>query len=190
MRLFLPAARLTLGVVLAAWATPACYTSGNGSLPPISSFYFPTGLAVSRGGNVLYAINSDFDLQWSGGTLQSYDLFQIRHDTAVLIQANLTGTAPASVASIPFVQPYTWAPGCQQSPPAPSSNGQGVELGESCAPPVDATQYVRDAAIIGAFATDLQLSNLNDGTRLFAPVAGSATVTWADVGADDPSSGD
>src|ERR1700751_4634531 len=102
MRLFLPAARLTLGVVLAAWATPACYSSGNGSLPPISSFYFPTGLAVSRGGNVLYAVNSDFDLQWNGGTLQSYDLFLIRQDTAALVSANLTGKTPSFVAAPPY----------------------------------------------------------------------------------------
>jgi hypothetical protein len=55
-------------------------------------------------------------------------------------------------------------------------------LGETCAPPVDSTAYVRDSAIIGAFATDLQLSVT--GTRLFAPVRGDASLTWADVAAD------
>ena len=77
-------------------------TAGGGTAPPTNSFYFPTGLAVSKGGNVLYAINSDFDLQWNGGTLQSYDLFQIRQDTAALIQANLSGsnTPPPN---IPFI---------------------------------------------------------------------------------------
>jgi hypothetical protein len=50
---------------------------------------------------------------------------------------------------------------------------------------VDSTQYVRDSAVVGAFATDLQLARLA-GTRLFAPVSGNATVTWADLAQDDP----
>jgi hypothetical protein len=180
MRLFLRAARLVLGIAVAAWVTPACYASGAGTAPPTSSFYFPTGLVVSSGGNVLYAVNSDFDLQWNGGTLQSYDLFQIRHDTAELIQSNLSGS-PSAPPGIPFLDP--WLPNCPGSPPPPASNGTGVHPGQACAPPVDSTQYVRDSAIIGAFATDLQLSRVG-ATRLFAPVAGNATVTWADVASD------
>ena len=181
MRLFLQAARLALGAVVVAWATPGCYTAGGGSAPPLTSFYFPTGLVVSSGGNVLYAINSDFDLQWSGGTLQSYDLFKVRKDTAALIQANLSGSTPPE--DIPFIDP--WQPGCTGTPPGPASNGRGVYLGQACSPPVDSSQYVRNTVIVGAFATDLQLAAQGQ-TRLFAPVGGNATVTWADVGADDP----
>src|ERR1700730_18130895 len=88
MTLLLRAARLALGAAVVSAASPACYTAGGRTSPPTNSFYFPTGLAVSAGGNVLYAINSDFDLQWNGGTLQSYDLFQIRQDTVSLIQAH------------------------------------------------------------------------------------------------------
>ena len=52
----------------------ACYpAAGEGVDPPAFTFYFPVGLAVSKGGNVLYAVNSDFDLQWNGGTIQSLD---------------------------------------------------------------------------------------------------------------------
>ena len=183
MTLLLRAARVALGAAVFAAATPACYTAGGGTAPPTKSFYFPTGLAVSAGGSVLYAVNSDFDLQWNGGTLQSYDLFQIRQDTASLIQANLSGSATPP-PGVPFLDP--WQGQCPGYPHAPTNDlsGIGVPLGESCAPPVDSTQYVRDTAIIGAFATDLQLSSIA-GTRLFAPVSGNATVTWADVGLDD-----
>jgi hypothetical protein len=184
MTLLLRAARLGLGAALAALATPACYPEGgNGTAPPTDSLYFPTGLALSAGGNVLYAINSDFDLQWNGGTLQSYDLFQIRQDAAGLIQSNLAGSSPPP--DIPFVTP--WTPGCPGNTATPANNGVGlgVLLGTQCAPPVDSTAYVRDSATIGAFATDLQLA-LDGGTRLFAPVSGNATVTWADVAYDDP----
>ncbi|MGH7296040.1 MAG: YncE family protein [Polyangiaceae bacterium] len=183
MKLLLRAARVALGAAVFGAATPACYTAGSGTAPPTKSFYFPTGLAVSSGGSVLYAINSDFDLQWNGGTLQSYDLFQIRQDTAALIQANLSGSSTPP-PGIPFLDP--WQGQCPGYPPPPTNDrsGIGVPLGESCAPPVDSAQYVRDTAIVGAFATDLQVSSVA-GTRLFAPVAGNATVTWADVGADD-----
>src|ERR1700691_287976 len=117
MTLLLRAARLALGAAVVSAAIPLCYTAGGGTPPPANSFYFPTGLAVSSGGNVLYAINSDFDLQWNGGTLQSYDLFQIRQDTVSLIQANLSGsTTPPE--NVPFLDP--WQGQCPGYPPPPT----------------------------------------------------------------------
>ena len=81
--LLLRASSATAAIVVAGGAVPACYSGGGGgSDPPTNTFYFPVGLAVSSGGNALYAVNSDFDLQWNGGTLQSYDLFKIRQDAA------------------------------------------------------------------------------------------------------------
>jgi hypothetical protein len=160
-RLLLGTAPALLVVAVAGGATPACYSAGNGTSPPPNSFYFPVGLAVSKGGNILYAVNSDFDLQWNGGTLQSYDLRRIRGDAARQIQQNL-GTC---------------------SNVAPGNAGH-VSLGQSCSPPMGSTQYVGDSAIIGAFATDLQLSV--SGTRLFAPVRGDTTLTWAEVTEDNP----
>ena len=74
MKLFLRAGHVVLCAVIGGLTSPACYSAGNGTPPPLDSFYYPTGLAVSSGGNVLYAINSDFDLQWNGGTLQSYEI--------------------------------------------------------------------------------------------------------------------
>src|ERR1019366_10774931 len=109
MTLLLRAGHVRLCAAVLGVASPACYTAGNGTPPPMNSFYYPTGLAVSSGGNVLYAINSDFDLQWNGGTLQSYDLFKLRLDAAALVQANLTG-ATTPPAGVPFVDP--WFPDC------------------------------------------------------------------------------
>lgn len=157
-------------------AASSCYTQRAGTAPPTNLFYFPVGLATSRGGNLLYAVNSDFDLQYSGGTLQSYDLFTIRRHAAELVSANLTGGTPP--ADIPFVNP--WMPGCHEG----AGQQGGLPLGETCAPPVRSASYVLRSAVIGAFATDLQLSV--SGTRLFMPVRGDASLTWADVAADDP----
>jgi hypothetical protein len=197
MRLSLRAARLALAGIVGGSMGPACYGSGGGTAPPTNTFYFPTGLAVSTQGNVLYVVNSDFDLQWSGGTLQSYDLFHLRGDVGALVTANLTGMPNDRVlpGGIPFLNGFTWQAGCQSAPPPPSATGNGVKLGENCAPPVDSTPYQRSSVILGAFATDLQLSTFcpmqdptmpgvcmgRDTRRLFAPVGGSATVTWANV---------
>jgi hypothetical protein len=188
----------------------ACYTSGAGGTdPPTDQFYFPVGLAVSSGGNVLYVANSDFDLQWNGGTIQSYDLYRLRHDTAELIGANFLPVAPMDstnpkaptmlikgdgmlesadvVASqvkkdIPFLSAQgilRWAPNCQSVPQPTQINGSRVSFGDACSPPVSSQPYRQASVITGAFATDIQLSL--DGTRLFSPIRGNATLTWAQV---------
>lgn len=185
---------------------PGCYDTGDGSGPPLNKFYFPVGLKVSHGGNVLYAVNSDFDLQFNGGTLQAYDLHLIRR------HALISTTNPAS-PELPLERPGS-AVGCPSDPlvfkPGDTTR---QPLGESCAPPVKSTYYFRDSAIIGAFATDLLLSlpperlveqlpkvHADDPPapfveqdpsrptdRLFMPVRGNATLTWATVVRDTAS---
>lgn len=172
---------LTLAFVASACGGAGCYSTGDGTAPPPASFYFPVGLAVSRGGDVLYAINSDFDLQWNGGTLQSYDLFHVRRDVLRIM-------ADPTDPNVPIVRRGDGNDGrCPDAPPLYREDNSGLRqpLGETCAPPVDSTKYVCDSVIIGAFATDLQLAR---GTqdRLFAPVRGNASLTWADVVPDDP----
>jgi len=199
LRGILPA---SLGVAMLC-GVAGCYDAGNGTAPPPDTFYFPVGLAVSSGGNVLYAINSDFDLQWNGGTLQSYDLHQIRRDTVLTI-ANPTNPA----GNVPFVNPPPPPPyNCPSNPPQYMTNnsGQRQPIGQTCSPQVDSSFYVRDSATIGAFATDLQVSIGSfpstssscgsavqgaTGTytcqRLFAPVRGDTSLTWAAIVEDDP----
>jgi YVTN family beta-propeller protein len=174
-----------LGAVLGA---AGCYTSGDGTAPPPNTFYFPVGLAVSSGGTVLYVVNSDFDLQWNGGTLQSYDLNQIRRDTVLTIQDATAGATLAPDGGSILVNPAPPAPyNCPGNPPLYMTNnsGQRQPLGQTCAPRIDSTVYVRDSVVVGAFATDLQLSVVG-GTRLFSPVRGDTSLTWADVVKDDP----
>lgn len=194
------AALLTTLVV--AVVAGACYDTGDGTAPPTDAFYYPVGLQVSHGGNVLYAVNSDFDLQYNGGTIQSYDLHLIRQH-ALKVIAN-----PAD-PSVPLLRPGVQGQ-CPANPPVDKAGELGRQtLGETCAPPVSSQFYFRDSAVIGAFATDLLLSPLPselvsqtlrtssstpkpiaaDTTtdRLFAPVRGNATLTWATITRDDPS---
>src|SRR5580698_10284476 len=112
-----------------ASVAPACYSGGGGTAPPTNSFYYPVGLAVSRGGNVLYAANSDFDLQWNGGTLQSYDLHQIRRDSVLTI-------ADPTNPNIPYIsRPAAGA--CPTQQPTNQTEGNPVPIlrGQACAPP-------------------------------------------------------
>jgi hypothetical protein len=183
-RLALNVARVLLGAAALSGLSPACFSGAGGTNPPQKSFYFPVGLAVSSGGNVLYAVNSDFDLQWNGGTLQSYDLFRLRHDVAELINAN-ENVPGATANGIKFIPPAQWQKNCVQSPPLRNADGSRVPLGQACSPPVDSTQYIGQSVTIGAFATDLQLSRNPGQPRLFSPVRGDTTLTWADVAQDD-----
>jgi hypothetical protein len=63
------------GLVL---ASAGCFYNDQGLPPPNGSFYFPTGLAVSPERSSLYVANSDFDLQYNGGTVQVLDLAALR----------------------------------------------------------------------------------------------------------------
>jgi hypothetical protein len=181
-----PPARRRAAVVAtllaAAPVVASCYSTGDGTAPPPETFYFPVGLAVSKGGNVLYVVNSDFDLQWNGGTIQSYDLNQIRADAALLA---VEGPTAPSVARNYTHQPGPIAGQCPSNPIVVWKDGSGtVPIGQTCAPPVNSYVYVRDSAIIGAFATDIQLSP--SGGRFYVPVRGDASLTWGDIAVDDP----
>src|ERR1700733_1609281 len=110
---------LALGVT-ASCVTAGCYSTGDGTAPPPNQIYFPVGLAVSRGGNVLYVANSDFDLQWNGGTMQSYDLHIIRKHAVWTID-------DPNNPNLPLVRPPTGVT-CDtpvQTPPTYKTDGSG-----------------------------------------------------------------
>lgn len=181
-------AYLIAPLALAPVVVPACYSTGDGTPPPPATFYFPVGMTVSRGNNVLYVVNSDFDLQWNGGTIQSYDLYAIRHDAAV------SAAGFALSPALPFpegggVRLFLDGGTSQDAGAALCPAGPGIFLADGglvspCAPYIDSSVYERDSVTIGAFATDLQLSPW--GNRLYAPVRGDASLTWLTVAPDSP----
>ena len=183
----LTAAALGAGAALVA-AVQACYSTGDGTPPPPNTFYFPVGLAVSKGGNVLYVVNSDFDLQWNGGTIQSYDLNAIRRDAAISaagyalspqlpfpegggLREFLDGGTSAAAGAASSPEAVRVLPGRRWLRPLPMVR-----------PFIDSTFYERDSVTIGAFATDIQMSPW--GNRLYVPVRGDASLTWL-TGSDD-----
>src|SRR5580693_228500 len=73
-----------LGLAAAALTQAGCFFTDEGLAPPTGQFYYPTGLAISPGRNVLYVANSDFDLQFNAGTVQVVDLPMVRGIVAQL----------------------------------------------------------------------------------------------------------
>src|SRR5690606_26497238 len=59
-----------------------CIPAGDGVWAPARKIYFPVGLSVSQSGHLII-VNSDFDLQYSQGTVQSLDIKRVREVTQV-----------------------------------------------------------------------------------------------------------
>lgn len=69
-----------VSLILALSAVPACTLSNPGTPPPAQEFHFPIALAVSADSNHLYVVNSDFNLQYNGGVVQTVDLAAVREE--------------------------------------------------------------------------------------------------------------
>ncbi|WP_437290904.1 hypothetical protein [Sorangium sp. So ce406] len=164
-----------------------CFVDSEGLPPPVEGLYFPSGIAASPGGRVLYVANSDFDLQFNGGTVQALDLQRLRR-RALGLQASLNPPEAGAGASV--------SAACEAA---------GLELNAApllypgpCGPLDISTldgdeEIVRRSAVIGAFASNLVLVHrpldepaATEGplARLFVPVRGDPSVTFFDV-ADD-----
>jgi DNA-binding beta-propeller fold protein YncE len=181
-----------------------CYSTGEGPTPSVTTLYFPVGMQVSPGGKALYVANSDFDLRFNAGTVAAYDLARMREYLRPL-WAPETTTVPADpclglgINPTPILQPGACGPYDPNAPPDAASSS---------------TPVVRQAAKIGAFATDLLFvcppakdglaggADCTDGSsvdlshpglavqgtnpRLFVPVRGEPSLTFFDVDDDRP----
>jgi hypothetical protein len=189
-RAFVAAAMLALGA--------GCYSTGEGPEPRQNALYFPVGILPSPGGKALYVVNSDFDLQFNGGTVEAYNLEDIR-----------------DIALLPFWNPEAAAvtpdPPCFGLGPNPNLilyPGPCASLDLNRPPPrgVAYGPFFKASAKIGAFATDVVMAchpsadlglgatvdcmrgGVADpegrGARLFVPVRGDRSLTFFDVDDD------
>src|SRR5687768_3723938 len=55
-----------------------CFGPGEGLEVPEDEIYFPVGLSLDSASRHLFVVSSDFDLQFNGGAVQSYDLDALR----------------------------------------------------------------------------------------------------------------
>lgn len=156
---------------LALTSLAGCYTDSAGLDPPLNQLYFPTNLVVSPGGKALYVTNSDFDLQYNGGTVQLLDLESLR-SAALILQDALDkrerGGGAAECVSLKL-----------------GPNAQSILNPGPCSP-LDLVPFVKKSATIGAFASAAVLTHdpASQKARLFVSVRGDPSVTYFDV-ADD-----
>lgn len=170
-------AALGLALGIPACLAAGCFTSSEGLEPPLATFYFPTGLVVSPGNTALYVANSDFDLQYSGGTVQALDLAALRSRAASA--ATEVGAAMATGADLGAACSAALGVG---------KNDQTLLHPGPCAP-LDAAAFVRASASIGAFASGATILLREDGpgARLYVPVRGDPSITYFDIPDDrDP----
>lgn len=166
------AAGASATALLALWTVlgaPACFTSAEGRRPDAAELYFPTGLMVSPGNTTLYVANSDFDLQFAGGSVQAIDLRTMRKAIRGIAQELAAGGSKADACA---------------------SVGRGLNpepwLHPGPCEPFPVKQWVGGTALIGAFASGLLLTHRPDGVgaRLFVPVRGDPSITYLDVDDD------
>jgi hypothetical protein len=171
---------LLAGAGLAAAALGACFTGSDGLVPPTKKLYFPTAMVVSPGRTSLYVVNSDFDLQYNGGTVQVIALADEggRIGLRRLVSAvtdSIAGQADAAAVC---------------STVASRPNTDAVLYPGPCAP-IDYEQFVRAFATVGAFTSGVSYVARQDtpGARLFVTVRGDPSVTFFEVVDDrDPAS--
>lgn len=178
--------------LLAAALATGCFAPGDGREPDLEEIYFPVGLAMSPAGSRLYVANSDFDLKFNAGSLQSYDVGRLHDLLPVYCESDATcgGGSRCDLASnwcVADSGPHAGEP-C-------GSRGERTLSERLLAPgrcnpidPVDEGVLV-DQVEIGAFATDVILRRDpgRRAARLFVPVRGDATLHWVDI--DDDSDG-
>ncbi len=119
--------------------------------------------------------NSDFDLRYSGGTVQALDLAALRETVDRIPQALADGASVAEACAQAGLgaNPDPWLN------PGPCS-------------PLPVAPRVRSHAFIGAFASGLLLTHdPNDArARLFVPVRGDPSITYFDIQDDRAATAD
>lgn len=178
----------------------SCFAAGEGVEPPLDRFYFPVGLAVSPGGSRLYVANSDFDLQYNGGSLQALNLARIREFIPRSCQADADCSDDSQCDLEPTSQnggvPSHWCvarAGRNQGRPCGALPEKTAarrylfpgrcEYVDQSHPPDGGRSLVVDRVGLGAFATEL-LYRQNpgaDGGMLYVPVRGDASLHFVEV---------
>ncbi len=203
--------RLTEGALAAVLVTAAtgCYSPGHGVDPPLNNIYFPVGMAVSPGGTRLYVANSDFDLQYNAGSLQSYDLERLRQLAPHYCNADADCASGRHCDLAPTDQnggePSHWCvddSGPWAGRPCgalgdKSASNRVLEPGrcsylDPVHPQDGGAAVIRASVGIGAFATNVLYiprppdaqGNPQPGGRLFIPVRGDATLHYVEVDDD------
>lgn len=195
---------VALGV--AGSAASACVGSGDGVPPDLNRVYFPVALALTGQSEDarLIVLNSDFDLQFNRGTVQSFRLDRLREiarrpcndDTDCGGEERCdTGATEENEGKASFfcVAASGETAGVPCGPfPENTPVSRGFSPGRCGPVDVEAPQddpegdkesLLADSVLVSAFGTDLLRVRSPDGAqeRLFVPVRGDASVQWLNI---------
>lgn len=154
-----------------------CFVGDQALSPPSNAFYYPTALVRSPGGSTLYVVNSDFDLQYDGGTVLALDLAKMRAKLNPFLLAVRNVARGASVAAACL------AGGTSKNTDNVLNPGPCLAI-----PLADAVGGAPPSATIGAFASGavfVQRKGSKKEARLFLSVRGDPSITFFDVKDDD-----
>jgi hypothetical protein len=167
----------------------ACFPLTDGDSAPLNALNFPTAVALSSGGNRLYVVNNDTDLQYNSGSLLVLDAERIRKamPQACWTDADCSGgrscDADAAGQSGTFL--------CVDKKGSPCGDlGVASAADQSTAPapcgPLELDDsLVIDGARIAPFVSDVQYVRWTEAgktrARIVMPSRGDATLHWADV---------
>lgn len=202
-----------LTLALLAIAPVACFATDVAPKLPPDRFHYPVALQLSPAGTQLFVANSNFDLQYTGGTLQVLDAVRLRALVPRVCDADedCTSTQRCDSSSTP------------QNGSSPSFfcvDREGPSAGQPCAglgeqsigarglypgrcapldivtPPDGRGSLVFGAVRIGTFATEIVYRSRppaadgaeRPGARIFVPVRGESTLHWLDVDDDSKAS--
>jgi hypothetical protein len=168
-----------------------CFGPGEGLEVPEDEIYFPIGVSMDARGEHLFVVSSDFDLQYNGGAIQSYDLNKLAANIQRTCASDedcdgLQGSTGCDTkAGLCLFGDADFCPGAELAP------SERVLYPARCKP-VHQVPFITDRVKIGAFATDvvrrdrpsvedLPGTPAGDSERLFIPVRGDTTLHWIDV---------
>jgi hypothetical protein len=179
-----------------------CFGPGEGVEVPTDQIYFPVGLALSRDGDdadgnpdYLFVVSSDFDLQYNGGAVQSYDLNALNNQLPrrCVVDADCQQKEGETAPVGPVCQPGGMCAASKADSDSPCPQGDRADADRLLFPgrcnPIEPKNLKISAVKIGAFATDVLLrerpddrpSSVDAPERLFVPVRGDSTLHWLDV---------
>jgi hypothetical protein len=165
-------------VLAAACGTFAgCFTGSEGLEPPTDALYFPTALRISPGRSTLYVVNSDFDLQYNGGTVFAMNVDPVEGAEGLAADGIRRVAERVAERIAAGDDPSAVCAAIGSSPNANDTLYPGV-----CSA-IDASPFVRAYATVGAFGSHLELvpNSVGPGLRLFVTVRGDPSVTYFDV---------
>jgi hypothetical protein len=157
-------------LVAAAAAVSTACTTNPGIPPPLRRFHFPTAAAISPDSNFLYVVNSDFNLEFNGGTVVAVDLSLVR--AAMNACPGHVCPPPLPPSAMPSTS-STVNPPCSEAQPPDSPLEPEAAFIPTSGGTVRINPYATDAALRVDPATGRQ--------RLYVTVRGDGTLTWIDV---------